>query len=203
MKKRPIFWKVILFLSFVALIINTVEINQIRLQTKLSNAETLIQKVMYNFPTEVKFGQKYTEEDNIEFTVKDKNITKKITAPVVKTRYDFWGDPYYEPSTYSASSKDRRIVYASLNVKSLYKTVASLKDLIAAKIVYAGKYEFGCDVIKLTAEKNDFSKDVEFMPLQSEDIYFVTELPKDFVNTKEPISLELYTENSKYVVKIR
>ena len=89
MKKRPIFLKVILFLSFVALIINTVEINQIRLQTKLSNAETLIQKVMYNFPTEVKFGQKYTEEDNIEFTVKDKNITEKITAPVVKTRYDF------------------------------------------------------------------------------------------------------------------
>ena len=41
------------------------------------------------------------------------------------------------------------------------------------------------------------------MPLQSEDVYFVAEVPKDFVNTKNSLVLEIAIGNTKYVTKLR
>ena len=41
------------------------------------------------------------------------------------------------------------------------------------------------------------------MPLQSEDVYFIAEMPRDFVNTKDSINLEILIDNTKYVLKLR
>ena len=48
MEKKSVFSRAILFLGLIALVINTVEVNQIRLQTKSTTAESSIQKIMYN-----------------------------------------------------------------------------------------------------------------------------------------------------------
>ncbi|MBS5802656.1 MAG: hypothetical protein KIC80_06560 [Brachyspira sp.] len=65
MEKNSAFSKVILFLCFIALIVNAVETNQIRLQTKSASAETLIQKIMYNFPVDVKLAQKVINNNHL------------------------------------------------------------------------------------------------------------------------------------------
>lgn len=203
MEKKSIFNKIILFLCFVALVVNAVETNQIRLQTKSPLKETLIQKIMYNFPEDIKSGQKYTNKDKLEFTVKDKNITEKISAPVVKVRYDYWEDVYNENKYYTAKDENNRLVYSNINVKSLFNKKTNLNDLIQAKVIYNEKYEFDCFAVKLTKDKSDFITDIDLMPLQSENIYFIAEMPKDFVNTKNPINLELLVGNNKYVMKLR
>lgn len=203
MEKKSVFNKIILFLCFIALVVNAVETNQIRLQTKLQSKETLIQKIMYNFPENIKSGQKYTNKDKLEFTVKDKNITEKISAPVVKVRYDYWGDAYSENKYYTAKDENNRLIYANVNVKSLFNKKADLNNLIQAKVIYNEKYEFDCFTTKLTKDKNDFTTNIDLMPLQSEDVYFIAEMPKDFVNTKNPINLELLVGNNKYVMKLR
>lgn len=203
MEKKSIFNKIILFLCFVALVVNAVETNQIRLQTKSPLKETLIQKIMYNFPEDIKSGQKYINKDKLEFTIKDKNITEKISAPVVKVRYDYWGDAYNENKYYTAKDENNRLVYSNINVKSLFNKKTNLNDLIQAKVVYNEKYEFDCFIAKLTKDKSDFITDIDLMPLQSEDVYFIAEMPKDFVNTKNPINLELLVGNNKYVMKLR
>lgn len=41
------------------------------------------------------------------------------------------------------------------------------------------------------------------MPLQSEDVYFISELPKEFVDSEKPLSLELKIANNKYVMDLR
>jgi hypothetical protein len=96
MEKTSAFSKVILFLCFIALIVNVVETNQIRLQTQSANAETLIQKIMQKFPKEVKLNQKFISENIAEIIIKDKNIVEKISAPNVKVLYNYWGEPYSE-----------------------------------------------------------------------------------------------------------
>lgn len=203
MEKKSVFNKGILVLCFLALVVNVVETNQIRLQTKLQSAETLIQKVMYNFPVEVKLAQKFVNNNHLEFTVKDKNITEKISAPVIKVSYNYWGEPYNDGRYYTAKDENNRLVYASVNVKSLYNKKASLNELVTAKIIFADKYEFDCFSIKTTKDKTDFTHNIELMPLQSEDVYFVAEMPKNFVNSKESINLELFVGNNKYVMKLK
>lgn len=203
MEKNSAFGKVILFLCFIALIVNAVEANQIRLQTKSASAETLIQKIMYNFPVDVKLAQKVVNNNHLEFTIKDKNIVEKISAPVVKVSYNYWGEPYNENRYYTSKDANNRLVYASANVKSLYKKQADLDDLVKAKIIYADKYEFDCFSIKTTKDKSDFTTEISLMPLQSEDVYFVAEVPKDFVNTKNSLVLALAIGNTKYVTKLR
>lgn len=203
MEKKSVFNKGILVLCFLALVVNVVETNQIRLQTKLQSAETLIQKVMYNFPVEVKIAQKFVNNNHLEFTVKDKNITEKISAPVIKVSYNYWGEPYNDGRYYTAKDENNRLVYASVNVKSLYNKKASLNELVTAKIIFADKYEFDCFSIKTTKDKTDFTHNIELMPLQSEDVYFVAEMPKNFVNSKESINLELFVGNNKYVMKLK
>ena len=94
MEKNSAFSKVILFLCFIALIVNAVETNQIRLQTKSASAETLIQKIMYNFPVDVKLAQKVINNNHLEFTIKDKNIVEKISFSL---------DSYYKLRTLSFS----------------------------------------------------------------------------------------------------
>ena len=96
MEKKSVFNKIILILCFIALLINAVETNQIRLQTKLQAQETLLQKFMYKFPVDVKFAQKVINENNLEFTIKDKNIAEKISAPFAKVSYNIWGESYRE-----------------------------------------------------------------------------------------------------------
>lgn len=203
MEKKSVFNKVILVLCFLALVANVVETNQIRLQTKLQSAETLIQKVMYNFPVEVKLAQKFVNNNHLEFTVKDKNITEKISAPVVKVSYNYWGEPYNDGRYYTAEDENNRFVYASLNIRNLYNKKANLNELVKAKIIYADRYEFDCFSIKTTKDKTDFTHNIELMPLQSEDVYFVAEMPKKFVNTKNSINLEMKIGNTKYVMKLR
>ena len=203
MEKNSAFSKVILFLCFIALIVNAVETNQIRLQTKSASAETLIQKIMYNFPVDVKLAQKVINNNHLEFTIKDKNIVEKISAPVVKVSYNYWGEPYNENRYYTAKDANNRLVYANANIKSLYNKQTSLNELVTAKIIYADKYEFDCFSIKTTKDKSDFTTDISLMPLQSEDVYFVAEVPKDFVNTKNSLVLELAIGNTKYVTKLR
>lgn len=203
MEKNSAFSKVILFLCFIALIVNAVETNQIRLQTKSASAETLIQKIMYNFPVDVKLAQKVINNNHLEFTIKDKNIVEKISAPVVKVSYNYWGEPYSETRYYTAKDANNRLVYANANIKSLYNKQTSLNELVNAKIIYADKYEFDCFSIKTTKDKSDFTTDISLMPLQSEDVYFVAEVPKDFVNTKNSLVLELAIGNTKYVTKLR
>lgn len=203
MEKKSVFNKIILFLCFIALVVNAVETNQIRLQTKSPLKETLIQKIMYNFPENIKLGQKYVNKNKLEFTVKDKNITEKISAPVVKVRYDYWGYAYSENKYYTAKDGNNRLIYANVNVKSLFNKKADLNNLIQAKVIYNEKYEFDCFTTKLTKEKNDFTTNIDLMPLQSEDVYFIAEMPKDFVNTKNPINLELLVGNNKYVMKLK
>ena len=203
MEKKSVFNKIILFLCFIALVVNAVETNQIRLQTKLQSKETLIQKIMYNFPENIKSGQKYTNKDKLEFTVKDKNITEKISAPVVNVRYDYWRDAYSENKYYTTKDENNKLIYANVNVKSLFNKKADLNNLIQAKVIYNEKYEFDCFTTKLTKDKNDFTTNIDLMPLQSEDVYFIAEMPKDFVNTKNSINLELLVGNNKYVMKLR
>lgn len=203
MEKNSAFGKVILFLCFIALIVNAVEANQIRLQTKSASAETLIQEIMYNFPVNVKLAQKVINNNHLEFTIKDKNIVEKISAPIVKVSYNYWGEPYNENRYYTSKDANNRLVYANANIKSLYNKQTSLNELVTAKIIYADKYEFDCFSIKTTKDKSDFTTDISLMPLQSEDVYFVAEVPKDFVNTKNSLVLELAIGNTKYVTKLR
>ncbi len=203
MEEKSVFSKVILFLCFIALLVNAVETNQIRLQTKLQSKETLIQKIMYNFPVDVKLAQKVINNNHLEFTIKDKNIVEKISAPVVKVSYNYWGEPYSETRYYTAKDTNNRLVYASANIKSLYNKQTSLNELVTAKIIYADKYEFDCFTAKTTKDKSDFTTNISLMPLQSEDVYFIAEMPKNFVNTKNPINLELLVGNNKYVMKLR
>lgn len=203
MEKNSAFSKVILFLCFIALIVNAVETNQIRLQTKSTSAETLIQKIMYNFPVNVKLAQKVINNNHLEFTIKDKNIVEKISAPVVKVSYNYWGEPYNENRYYTSKDANNRLVYVSANIKSLYNKQTSLNELVTAKIIYADKYEFDCFSIKTTKDKSDFTTDISLMPLQSEDVYFVAEVPKSFVNTKNSLVLELAIGNTKYVTNLR
>ena len=203
MEKKSVFSKIILFLCFIALVVNAVETNQIRLQTKLQSKETLIQKVMYNFPEEIKIGQKYVNKDKMEFTVKDKNITEKISAPVVKVSYNYWGEAYSEKKYYSPKDENNRLLYANVNIKSLFNKKTDLNDLVQAKVIYNNKYEFDCFTAKTTKDKSDFTTNISLMPLQSEDVYFIAEIPKNFVNTKNPINLELLVGNNKYVMKLR
>ncbi len=203
MERNSVFNKVILSLCFIALIVNALETNQIRLQTKSANAETLIQKIMYNFPIEVKLAQKVVKNNHFEFTIKDKNIVEKISAPVVKVSYNLWGEPYNENRYYTAEDVNNRLVYVSVNIKSLYNKQAALNELVKAKVIYADKYEFNCFSIKTTKDKTDFTTNINLMPLQSEDVYFVAEVPKDFVNTKNSLVLELAIGNTKYITKLR
>ena len=72
-----------------------------------------------------------------------------------------------------------------------------------AKLIYADKYEFDCFSIKTTEDKTDFTPNISLMPLQSEDVYFIAEMPRDFVNTKDSINLEILIDNTKYVLKLR
>ncbi len=203
MENKSVFNKIILTFCFIALVANVVETNQIRLQTKLDSKETLIQKIMYNFPIEVKLAQKIVNDNHLEFTIKDKNIADKISAPVVKVTYNYWGEPYNENRYYTPKDENSKLVYVSLNAKSLFNKKANFDDLVKAKIKYAGKYEFDCFSIKTTEDKTDFSSSVRLMPLQSQDIYLVAEMPKDFINTKNSIDLEMFIDNTKYVVKLR
>lgn len=203
MEKKSVFNKIILILCFIALLINAVETNQIRLQTKLQAQETLLQKFMYKFPVDVKFAQKVINENNLEFTIKDKNIAEKISAPFAKVSYNILGESYRENRYYSAKDENNRLVYVSLNVKSLYNKKADFDDLVKTKIIYADKYEFDCFSIKTTKDKTDFTSSISLMPLQSQDVYLVAEMPKDFVNTKNSLVLEMFIDNTKYTVKLR
>lgn len=203
MEKKSVFSKVILFLCFIALIVNVVETNQIRLQTQSANAETLIQKVLHNFPKEVKLNQKFISEKIAEIIIKDKNIVEQISAPNVKVLYNYWGEPYSENHSYLAKDENNRLIYLNTNVKSLYNKYASLNELIKAKIIYDDKYEFDCFPIVTTKDKTDFTSIVSFMPLQSQDVYFVAEMPKNFVNSKEAINFEFLIGNNKYILKLR
>lgn len=203
MEKKQVFNKIILVLCFIALVANAVETNQIRLQTKSPSEPTLIQKIMYNFPENIKSGQKYINKDHVEFTIKDKNIAEKISAPNVKVSYNYWGEAYSENRYYTAKNENNRLVYVNTNIKNIFNKEANLKELIQAKIIYNEKYEFDCFTAKLTKDKSDFTTNIDLMPLQSEDVYFIAEMPKDFVNTKNPINLELLVGNNKYVMKLR
>lgn len=203
MEKKSIFNKVILFLCFITLIVNTIEINQIRLQTKLSSSKTLIQKIKYNFPVELKLNQKIINENNAELIIKDKNFAEKINAPISQVKFGYFGEQYSTTNSYSVSDESNRFVYVNANVKNFYKKKLNLDSLISAKMIYDNKYEFDCSSIKLTKDKTDFSDTISFMPLQSEDVYFITEMPKNFVNTKKPIDLELTIDDTKYVMKLR
>lgn len=203
MEEKSVFSKVILFLCFIALLVNAVETNQIRLQTKLQSKETLIQKIMYNFPIDVKLAQKVINNNHLEFTIKDKNIVEKISAPVVKVSYNYWGEAYSEKKYYSPKDENNRLLYANVNIKSLFNKKTDLNDLVQAKVIYNNKYEFDCFTAKTTKDKSDFTTNISLMPLQSEDVYFIAEIPKNFVNTKNPINLELLVGNNKYVMKLR
>ncbi len=167
------------------------------------NKETLVQKIMYNFPKVIKMHQKVVNDNNLEFTIKDKNITEKISAPVVKVFHGYWGEQYSETRYYAPKDENNRLVYVSLNTKSLYKKKADFNDLVKAKVIYANKYEFDCFSIKTTKDKTDFSSNISLMPLQSQDVYLVAELPRDFVNTKNSIDLEMFIANAKYTMKLR
>lgn len=203
MEKKSIFSKVILFLCFIALLVNAVETNQIRLQTKLQSKETLIQKIMYNFPINIKLNQKIINDNNAEIIIKDKNFAEKIVAPIKKVEYNLWGEAYKEEHYYTSQEPNNRLVYANVNIKSFYKKKINLNELVRAKVIYADKYEFECFALKTTKDKTDFTTNISLMPLQSEEIYFVTEIPKDFVNTKNSINLEIFIDNTKYVLKLR
>jgi len=203
MEQKSVFNKIILTLCFIALVVNAVETNQIRLQTKSPLKETLIQKIMYNFPVEIKSGQKYINKDHIEFTIKDKNIAEKISAPNVKVSYNYWGEAFSENKYYTAKNENNRLVYVNANIKNLFNKQSDLNELIQAKVIYADKYEFDCFTTKLTKDKNDFTTNIDLMPLQSEDVYFITEVPKDFVNSKNSLAMEFKVDNTKYVMKLR
>lgn len=203
MEKKSVFNKIIITLCFITLVVNTIETNQIRLQTKSPLKETLIQKIMYNFPLEIKSGQKYINKNHLELIVKDKNITEKISAPVVKVSYNYWGDAFSENKYYTAKNENNRLVYVNANIKNLFNKQAELDELIQAKIIYADKYEFDCFTTKLTKDKNDFTTNINLMPLQSEDVYFIAEVPKDFVNSKNSLAVEFKVDNTKYVMKLR
>lgn len=203
MEKKSVFSKVILFLCFIALLVNAVETNQIRLQTKLQSKETLIQKIRYNFPKKIKLNQKIINDNNAEIIIKDKNFAEKIVAPITKVKYNLWGESYKEEQYYTSQDPNNRLVYANANIKSLYKKKINLNELVRAKVIYADKYEFECFTLKTTKDKTDFTTNISLMPLQSEEIYFVTEMPKDFVNTKSSINLEIFIDNTKYVLKLR
>lgn len=203
MKKKPIFGRVILSLYFLVLLVIAVFVVQIKMSLPYPNKETLVQKIMYNFPKVIKMHQKVVNDNNLEFTIKDKNITQKISAPVVKVFHDYWGEQYSETRYYSPKDENNRLVYVSLNTKSLYKKKADFNDLVKAKVIYADKYEFDCFSIKTTKDKTDFSSNISLMPLQSQDVYLVAELPRDFVNTKNSMNLEIFIGNTKYIVKLR
>lgn len=203
MKKKPIFGRVILSLYFLVLLVIAVFVVQIKMSLSYPNKETLVQKIMYNFPEVIKMHQKVVNDNNLEFTIKDKNITEKISAPVVKVFHGYWGEQYSETRYYSPKDENNRLVYVSLNTKSLYKKKADFNDLVKAKVIYANKYEFDCFSIKTTKDKTDFSSNISLMPLQSQDVYLVAELPRDFVNTKNSIDLEMFIANAKYTMKLR
>lgn len=203
MEKKSIFGNIILFLCFIVLAVTAVEINQVRLQTKSPYAKTLIQKIKENFPQEVNANEKITNENNAEFIIKNKNIVQKITAPTAVTKYDYWGDSHTEINEYTTKNPDNRIVYASVNVKSLFKKQANINELIDAKMIYADKYEFDCSTIKVTKDKTDFTSDIKLMPLQSEDVYFLSEIPKDFVNSSNPIVLQFLIGDTKYQARLK
>ena len=203
MKKKPIFGRVILSLYFLVLLVIAVFVVQIKMSLPYPNKETLVQKIMYNFPKVIKMHQKVVNDNNLEFTIKDKNIAQKISAPVVKVFFFYWGEQYSETRYYSPKDENNRLVYVSLNTKSLYKKKANFNDLVKAKVIYADKYEFDCFSIKTTKDKTDFSSNISLMPLQSQDVYLVAELPRDFVNTKNSIDLEMFIANAKYTMKLR
>ena len=203
MKKQPIFGKIILILQVIVLLVIAVFVVQIRLSLVSSTEETLMQKIMYNYPKAIKIHQKIVNDDNLEFTIKDMNIAEKISAPVVKVTYNYWGETNKETRHYTPKDENNRLVYINMNVKSLYNKKTNLNDLAKAKIVYAGKYEFDCSYIKTTKDKTDFSLDIDLMPLQTQDIYLVAEMPQYFVNRKIPMNLELFIGNTKYIVKLR
>ena len=203
MKKKPIFGRVILSLYFLVLLVIAVFVVQIKMSLPYPNKETLVQKIMYNFPKVIKMHQKVVNDNNLEFTIKDKNITEKISAPVVKVFHGYWGEQYSETRYYAPKDENNRLVYVSLNTKSLYKKKADFNDLVKAKVIYANKYEFDCFSIKTTKDKTDFSSNISLMPLQSQDVYLVAELPRDFVNTKNSIDLEMFIANAKYTMKLR
>ncbi len=203
MKKPLIFGRIILVLYFIALLVIAVFVVQIKLALSTPNKETLIQKIIPNKPTIIKMHQKIVNENNLEFTIKDKNIVEKISAPVVKTTYNYWGEASNETRYYKPEDENNRLVYVNLNAKSLYNKKANFNDLMKAKIVYNDKYEFDCFPIKTTKDKTDFSLNISLMPLQSQDVYLVAEMPKYFVNTKSPIILEIFIDNTKYIAKLR
>jgi hypothetical protein len=197
------FTKVMLSLCFLALVVNVIETNQVRLQTKSPTEETLEQKFLYSFSTKVKLGQKYTNKNNLEITIKDKNISDKIVAPVSKVSYNYWGESFSQDRYYTPKDENNRFVYVNANIKSLSNKKSDLDDLIKANVIYYNKYEFECFASKTTKDKSDFTTDIKVLPLQSSDVYFIAEVPKELINDEKPLTMEFKTNNTKYVMNLR
>jgi len=197
------FSKTMLILCFIVLIITAIEVNQIRVQTETVNQESLIERFRHHEPIEIESNQKTICENFAEFTIKDKNFTNKIDAPVNKMTFNYYGESFIHTNYIAVQDDKNRFAYVSLNVKNLYKKVQNINDLIDAKIIFDNNYEFDCFAIKTTKDQTDFTKNIALMPLQSDNLYLVAEMPRDFVNSSKPMTLELTINKQKYVMKLR
>lgn len=202
MEKTSLFSRIILVLCFVTLIITAIETNQIRLQTRLTNEETLTQKFMYNFPVKLKLGQSYTNK-NTEFVIKSKEFSEKLSAPISTTTYTYWGESYTHENSYTPKDNNNTLVYVNTNIKSLNAKKAELDELISAKIIYDKKYEFDCFATKTTADKTNFTTKISLAPLQNAEVYFISELPKELIDSEKPLTLELKIKNRKYDMDLK
>ena len=203
MEKKTIISNIFLGLCVIVLIINAILTNDIRSYVQPAEKETFVQKIMYSFPKKIKSNERIINKNNAEIIIKDKNIAEKISAPVTKTSYSYWSGYYSENKSYSVQDSQNRLVYANINVKSLYKTKTDIDKLIKTKIIYDNKYEFDCITLKTTKDKSDFTQHISLMPLESQDIYFIAEIPKDFANSSDLLKFELKIGNNKYVTELK
>lgn len=203
MEKSSTFMKILLVLCFLALLTNVIENFQTNKLLRRPNSETIIQTIMYNFPVEIKQNEKFVNKDNIEFTIKDKNIADKISATVSKVTTGYWGEQYKQTNMYPPKKANNKLVYISTNIKNISNKEQNINDLISAKIIYDNKYQFNCFALMESKDKTDLLSNISLMPLESENIYLVAELPQNLTNTQQALSLELKSGLKKYTMQFK
>lgn len=199
MKKFLSFEKVVLTLLAITMLISTIELNQIRIHTQMDKKETLWVKVCNLIPRKLELNNQVVCRNKACVIVKDKQFSDELKAPYSK--YDYFEGYTYR--RYIAQSDRNKLFYIDVNIRSLFNKVENIDELISAKVVYDKKYEFECFAAKLTNSQTDFTKNIELVPLQNEDVYFVAELPKDFINDTNPLYLELTIGDKKYKMNLR
>lgn len=201
------FERVCLGILCVLVLVCAVQIHQIKTQIP-NEEETLWSKVCGIVPRKIELLKQVSCSDNAMIILKEKGFKKRINAPVCvcESEYNmFWEDssPKISYNGYSANSDKNIKFYVNAMVTSLYKEKIDVDELVKMKLVYDNKYSFDCFSARLNSEKNNFETSTKLMPLQNQDMYFITEIPKEFTKDTKPLYLEVKIGDNKYKMNLK